>query len=475
VSIPFLQADCGRNLLGVYPKPEEALPFLVPPRSSGPAALAFSPPMYPMRQISLFSRCDRELEAYRRSIIEGPFVPVPKAGAKPVFSAPLLCDWVPVRAHMMALPVEIEIRNGSVPLGPAELTPLDVEPEATPPVPSLSAPLAGAPRLKGNAVRLRKITLDGMVPHQDAIRPKALLDQEAIQIGRVLPGAKLRVAKDRPTLDIERRLTAPIWRKAFYRAGDAWAGTSTITRLGGMLTAILLAAFLAMPGKSQAGASDLQASLAGGWENVQSNILKRAAVALTDDFRAGLAEWEGEGDWARAWSYDQSGFVRTGPLALYTPSLPLTNYRMEFLGQIEKRSLGWVVRASDSRNYYALKLTVIDPGPVPEIYIQRYPVIDGKAGAVKQKRLPIEVRMDTLYRVQVEVRENDFTLTVQGQVVDSWSEPKLPRGGVGFFSGKGELARLRWVGVWHQYDTLGRLCALLAPQAIADRQRGVSQ
>jgi hypothetical protein len=83
--------------------------------------------------------------------------------------------------------------------------------------------------------------------------------------------------------------------------------------------------------------------------------------------------------------------------------------------------------------------------------------------------------MDTLYRVQMELRDSDFSLSVQGGVVDSWSEARLPRGSVGFFNAKGELARLRWVGVWHQYDTLGRLCALLAPQGIADRSRGVSQ
>jgi hypothetical protein len=39
----------------------------------------------------------------------------------------------------------------------------------------------------------------------------------------------------------------------------------------------------------------------------------------------------------------------------------------------------------------------------------------------------------------------------------------LTRGGIGFFSNRGEGARLRWVEVTHQADTLGRLCAALAP------------
>ncbi len=87
----------------------------------------------------------------------------------------------------------------------------------------------------------------------------------------------------------------------------------------------------------------------------------------------------------------------------------------------------------------------------------------------------MQVTRDSLYRVLMEVRQENYVLTVQGQIVDSWSEPRLKSGGVGFFSAKGELARLRWVGVWHQYDTLGRLCAFLAPYSISDRERSGGQ
>ena len=216
-------------------------------------------------------------------------------------------------------------------------------------------------------------------------------------------------------------------------------------------------------------------SLTGVWDNFQKGLSDRAAVALTDDFRNGLAEWEGAGDWARSWSYDASGFVRTGGLALLAPARELTDYRMEFLGQIERRSMGWVVRASDLRNYYALKLTIIGDGPVPEVALIRYPVINGVAGAASQQVLPIDVRADTVYRVQTEVRDDYYAVTVQGKVVDSWTDARLKRGSIGLFSGKGELARVRWVGVWHHYDTLGRLCALLAPGGLPGRERGANQ
>ncbi|PYT19137.1 MAG: hypothetical protein DMG59_01310 [Acidobacteria bacterium] len=51
-------------------------------------------------------------------------------------------------------------------------------------------------------------------------------------------------------------------------------------------------------------------------------------------------------------------------------------------------------------------------------------------------------------------------------MVDSWSEPRLRHGGVGFFSARGEESRVRWIQVTHQYDMFGRLCAYLAPYNI---------
>ena len=71
-----------------------------------------------------------------------------------------------------------------------------------------------------------------------------------------------------------------------------------------------------------------------------------------------------------------------------------------------------------------------------------------------------------LYRVRLDVHGDDFSLTVQGQMVDTWSEPRLTRGGIGFLQRAGEESRLRWVQVTHQYDMLGRLCAYLAPYNI---------
>ncbi|MBZ5674161.1 MAG: hypothetical protein LAP61_07930 [Acidobacteriia bacterium] len=199
------------------------------------------------------------------------------------------------------------------------------------------------------------------------------------------------------------------------------------------------------------------------WMNVRQTLENRAAVALDEDFRSGLDNWASPGGSTTEWSFDQTGFVRPGPLALYRPSVNLTDYQVQFLGLIDKKALSWVVRAADFENFYVVKLEVLKPGPMPTIGLTRYAVINGKARDRHDVAIPLSVRADTVYRVLMNVQGNDFSVEVQGQIADSWTETRLPRGGIGFFTASGEASRLRWMQITHQYDMLGRLCAYLAP------------
>ncbi len=132
----------------------------------------------------------------------------------------------------------------------------------------------------------------------------------------------------------------------------------------------------------------------------------------------------------------------------------------------EKKALSWVLRAKDFDNYYVVKLMITKPGPVPEISLTRYAVINGKPMDREDTKVFLDARGDSLYRVVVNVRNDDFTVFVQGQMVDTWSDSRLGRGGIGFFTSRGEQSRVRWVQVTHQYDMIGRLCAYLAPYEI---------
>ena len=197
--------------------------------------------------------------------------------------------------------------------------------------------------------------------------------------------------------------------------------------------------------------------------SMRQAVMERAAVALDDDFRAGLDDWASRGDGVATWTFDATGFVRPGPLALYRPSMHLADYQAQFLGMIDQKALSWVVRASDFDNYYVVKLVVLKAGPRTTIGLTRYAVINGKAEKRVDTPVPIEAQPDTLYHVSMDVQGENFSLNIQGQMIDSWSEPRLTRGGIGFFTSRGEESRVRWIAVTHQYDMLGRLCAYLAP------------
>lgn len=206
---------------------------------------------------------------------------------------------------------------------------------------------------------------------------------------------------------------------------------------------------------------------------LQKVIMDRAAIRLVDDFRSGLGAWDGEAGWARTWQYDAASFISPGKLALYSPTAGMRDYSLSFLAQIDRRSLNWVVRAADVNNYYAVRIVIVRPGPLPEAVVMRYAVINGKAERPVTLPLPLTIRQDTLFKVRMEVQGDNFTTLVQDQVVDSFTDNRLPAGGVGFFSPQGDRALLRWVSVMHQYDYVGRLCALLAPYTVQAEGRRV--
>jgi hypothetical protein len=196
---------------------------------------------------------------------------------------------------------------------------------------------------------------------------------------------------------------------------------------------------------------------------MRSAISRRAAVELTDTFHAGMESWNAAPkSWAPGWSRHPDGYVRTGPLALYRPSAVYSDYRLEFFAQIESKSMGWVVRARDVRNYYAMKFTVVEPGLRPIIAMVHYPVVGGKKGNKVEVPLSVMVHNDTPYHVAVEVKGNRVITSIEGQEVDRWIDDTLASGGVGFFSEPGEQARLYWMKLAANDDFLGRICAYLS-------------
>jgi hypothetical protein len=148
---------------------------------------------------------------------------------------------------------------------------------------------------------------------------------------------------------------------------------------------------------------------------------------------------------------------------------------MEFFGQIENKSMSWVVRSKDTENYYAMKFRVVEPGLRPVISMVHYPVVGGKQGHKVETPLSVMVHNNTPYHVSVEVRGSHYTASIEGQEVDSWSDDTLLAGGVGFFSEAGARARIYWMKVSKNDDWFGRLCNSIAggaaPQETASLER----
>ncbi len=199
------------------------------------------------------------------------------------------------------------------------------------------------------------------------------------------------------------------------------------------------------------------------FSRVRSSIADRAETHLSDGFHNGMAAWGApEGSWAPGWSRNPEGYVTPGKLALFQPTLRYTDYRLEFFGQIESKSLDWAVRASDDANYYAMKFAADGSGPRAVVSMIHYPVVAGKKGLRVSTPLNIMIHDHTAYHVAVDVRGDRITTSIEGEEVDSFVDGTLARGGVGFFADAGEQARLYWVKVSKNEDWLGRVCAFLS-------------
>ena len=194
-------------------------------------------------------------------------------------------------------------------------------------------------------------------------------------------------------------------------------------------------------------------------KQLAARLRARAAIEIEDDFTSGLSGWDGGPAGLSDWEVDQAGLVRPGKLALLRASRPLSNYRFEFIGLIRKNGLSWVFRALDGNNYYAMKIVIARPGPLPRGALVRYAVVGGVPRGRVQFALPLSIRNDTIYRVQTTVYQDRFVTSVNGHVVDTFFDKRHASGGVGLFREPGEEARIVRVRVADRDDFLGRICA----------------
>jgi hypothetical protein len=275
----------------------------------------------------------------------------------------------------------------------------------------------------------------------------------------VLNGKSLHIVE---TFEYVRPLDGPSI-KPVQNLVHLWRRAPAYVRYAAVAASVMLLLWAALPGSGVGGAVGSQ------WGRVQAGISGRAAVDLSEDFQDGMPEWEGKGEWSRSWRIEKAGYVVPGRQAIYQPSMKMESYRMEFLVQIEKQGVGWVYRATDEGNYYAAKLTVARPGPLPLLQLVRYPVIDGKAGPRVEIPIRVLLHNDTPYRVELLATGGDYATSIEGQLVDFWHDERLKIGGVGFYTENGDMARIYWMKLSQKNDFVGRVCAYFYPNPIQTR------
>jgi hypothetical protein len=208
--------------------------------------------------------------------------------------------------------------------------------------------------------------------------------------------------------------------------------------------------------------------------NSLSDLIRGAApITLERKFSGGnLFNSTAIPDWAnvqlRASTIDDPrdwiGKSKNSPssLRLWKKSTTMQNYQMEFQAQLEKTSLSWAIRASDGGNFYATKLAIIKPGPLPNAGLIRYAVINGKEVDKTQVPLPITLERGVDYRIRVTVQDDQFLTYINGKWIGKMTDKRLSRGGIGFFDDSGDPQKVAWVSVSERDSFLGRLLSHFA-------------
>ena len=225
---------------------------------------------------------------------------------------------------------------------------------------------------------------------------------------------------------------APQRRLKNYLPG--WARSTGIPkRLGAGLGGLLLVGAM-LYGFGGA----VEAGIQGTIESLIESARPSAAFQFVENFRGGVEGlWDGKG-----WHIDPSTGGRPRGLVLNEETLDLVDYHLDFEFNLEKGSIGWVVRAADRSNYHGFKLTKV---AVPRtrrseqrssFVLSRYSVLRGveDATAVLETDVSREINEARVNKISVRVRGDQIATFVNGRSVNIWKNVDHRAGGIGFWA-----------------------------------------
>jgi hypothetical protein len=147
------------------------------------------------------------------------------------------------------------------------------------------------------------------------------------------------------------------------------------------------------------------------------------------------------GTWSRRTAY-LVGASNPREILVYSGSEGLKNYRIEFSWVPDPRGVGWIFRASDSANYYAAKLRLMQGGATPTLSEEHFAVVKGVEGTHSRKVITLgPTRSEVL--VRMDANGPSFTLNLQGTPADYWTDERFESGSLGFYEERGERPTLQ--------------------------------
>jgi len=199
-----------------------------------------------------------------------------------------------------------------------------------------------------------------------------------------------------------------------------------------------------------------------GW--LQDLLPGEKPLRLKTSFSEGLGQWAGGANWRK-----EGEVARPGRLRLWQATVDKQDYDFNFLGQIDRKAISWAFRAGDERNYYASKIELNRQGELSGASIHRYIVQKAETVSHVEMPLPVVLERNRPYQFTIAVEGNRFRTLIDGHVIDEWSDNRFAKGGVGFYSGQGELAGLHWVSFRERKGLMSRFmaAALFLPPAMA--------
>ncbi len=219
-----------------------------------------------------------------------------------------------------------------------------------------------------------------------------------------------------------------------------------------------------------------------GWLHTVSSFTTRTLRGREDPapveyFNGGLENWvsatvHSTGEPLRfgtgEWSCSSTG-ADPGVMRVWRESFDVSDYDMSFHARMKVKAIGWAFRARDAGTFYGMKITVAGPGNDIISHLEHFVHQRGNELAHNRMPLPMIIAEGADCHVQVRVRGSRFTTSIDGQVVDMWTDDRLKSGGIGFFSEAGESSTISWVKLVERGTMAGRFSGYFSLAALLDR------